>query len=422
MTETGTATNAVILYEADRLPQLFTVITEYEVVHLQQAGKLFELGFYGHCLLDLWAAAISNLRRKIEAYGIDLFEAIESELPGARKRVKREGDTLNERWEGVDDLNVVEGAQRLGIISKKAAQQLKNVNWLRSHASPAHPTDETVEKADVELAAVIVQRYVLSEDLPSPGFSVRDLIRPLKENDLANRFDVVREQLDTLNSSDRSAILGVLTDLVCKGESPGLANAEAFFPIVWEQATEDAKKRAGTRYHTLWMDVSTDDSADGNAASRLLDALVRTNGVKYVPDPTRAILFRRAAARLAKAKDKYYGWTDEEAEARTLVQLGTNVPDATFTEVYREILAIWFGNCWGRSEAHHILKPFIDGLSSQWIRRVVRLIMSDERVREELHQDKPKARCREFLEALKDRVALESDKKLIDDAVRSLER
>ena len=72
-------TNAVILYEVDRLPQLFTVTTDYELAHLQRAGSLFELGFHGHCLLDLWAAAISNLRRKIEAYGIDLFEAIESE-------------------------------------------------------------------------------------------------------------------------------------------------------------------------------------------------------------------------------------------------------------------------------------------------------------------------------------------------------
>jgi hypothetical protein len=420
MNETGTETYAVILYEVDRLPQLFAVTTDYERAHIEQASRLIELGFYGHCLLDLWAAAISNLRRKIEAYGIDLFEAIESELPGARKKVKRDGDTLNERWAGVDDLNVIAGAQRLGIISKKAAQQLKNVNWLRSHASPAHPTDEMVERADVELAAVIVQRYVFSEGLPSPGFSVRDLIRPLKESDLANRFDIVREQLDGLNSSDRSAIVGVLTDLVCKGESPGKANAEAFFPVVWEQAIEDVRKRVGTRYHTLWMDVSSDDSSDGNAASRLLDVLVRVNGVKYIPDPTRAILFRRAATRLAKAKDKYYGWKDEEAEARTLMQLGINIPESTFSEVYREILAVWFGNRWGHSEAHKILAPFIDVLSPKTIRKVVRLVMEDDRVREELHQEKPRKRALKFLETIRDRVVLESDKKLADDALQSL--
>lgn len=94
-------------------PGKVRIATEYEFAHFSRARELFELGYYGHCLLDLWAAAISNLRRKIEAYGIDLFEAIASELPGARKKVRRDGDTVNERWAGVDDLNVIEGAQRL---------------------------------------------------------------------------------------------------------------------------------------------------------------------------------------------------------------------------------------------------------------------------------------------------------------------
>lgn len=410
----------MILSEIDRIPEVFAVATDYEIAHFRRAHELFELDYYGHCLLDLWAAAIFNLRRKIEAYGIDLFEAIASELPGAKKKVRSDRDTLNERWAGVDDLNVIEGAQRLGIITKKAAQQLKNVNWLRSHASPAHPTDEMVEREDVAMAAVIVQRYVFSEDLPAPGFSVRDLIRPLKGSDLTDRCDTIREQLDNLSNADRSAIVGVFTDLICKGEVPGLTNAEMFFPAVWERATEDVKKRVGTRYHTLWMDPSTDDSADGNAASRLLDTLVRANGVKYVPDPTRAVLFRRAATKLRKAKDVYYGWREEEAVARTLVQLGMNVPDAVFLEVYREILAAWFGNYWGRSQSHHILWPFVDILSPKRIRDVVRLLASDERVREELYQSKPKARAREFLEDLKNRVALESDKKLVDDTIRSL--
>ena len=403
-------------------PGKVRIATEYEFAHFSRARELFELGYYGHCLLDLWAAAISNLRRKIEAYGIDLFEAIASELPGARKKVRRDGDTVNERWAGVDDLNVIEGAQRLGIITKKAAQQLKNVNWLRSHASPAHPTDEIVEREDVTMAAVIVQRYVFSEDLPPPGFSVRDLIRPLKESDLTDRFDIIKEQLDNLSNADRSAIVGVFTDLICRGEAPGLTNAEACFPVVWEQTTEDVKKRVGTRYHTLWMDDSTDDSADGNAVSRLLDTLVRVDGVRYIPDPTRAVLFRRAATKLRKAKDSYYGWSEEEAVARTLIQLGTNVPDAAFLEVYREILAVWFGNFWGRSPADRTLRPFVDALSPKRIRDIVRLVTSDERVREELRQNKPKSRAREFLEDLKDRVVLESDKKLVDDALRSLEQ
>jgi hypothetical protein len=39
---------------------------------LAQARRFFDGGFYDHALLDIWNAAVSNLRRRVEAYGVDI--------------------------------------------------------------------------------------------------------------------------------------------------------------------------------------------------------------------------------------------------------------------------------------------------------------------------------------------------------------
>src|SRR6266852_2955628 len=90
-----------------------------EARYLNKAAKLFNDEYYEESLLALWNAAITNLRRRIEAYNTDLFESVVKDVAG-RKNMRKDGSTLVERWSGVDDLLVLQGAARLGLISKRA--------------------------------------------------------------------------------------------------------------------------------------------------------------------------------------------------------------------------------------------------------------------------------------------------------------
>jgi hypothetical protein len=57
--------------------------------------------------------------------------------PG-RKKFDKNGETYSERWANVDDLVLLTGATRLGLLNKKAGKALEMINWMRNHASPAH--------------------------------------------------------------------------------------------------------------------------------------------------------------------------------------------------------------------------------------------------------------------------------------------
>ena len=98
-------------------------LDDSEKLTLQTARKLFDAEFYPQSLLEMWNAAANNIKRRVEAYGSDLFQSVIKDETG-RKSYNVNGDTINERWENVDDFVLIQGAKKLGLINKKAAKAL----------------------------------------------------------------------------------------------------------------------------------------------------------------------------------------------------------------------------------------------------------------------------------------------------------
>ncbi len=209
---------------------------------------------------------------------------------------------------------------------------------MRNHASAAHATEDRVEVEDVAAFALVLQKNLFEIPLPDPGHSVGSIFDPVKQTQLGPaELDLLRDQIRSLRPQDLRTCFGFLFDILAKGERPGLDNARELLPETWQHAPEELRKVAGSRYHTLTVAPQTDDSADKGARIRFLEVLVALKGVRYIPDAVRALLFRDAARRLAKAKDSGYGWKDESVAAEFLAELGTSVPSIAFEEVYQEI-------------------------------------------------------------------------------------
>lgn len=408
----------------DNLPTIFVAselkklpVSKDEIATLQQARELFDLGYCGHALLDIWNASISNLRRRVDAYGVDLWESVVKEDSGRRK-YDRNGETLSERWSGVDDLVLISGATKLGLLNKKAGKSLEMINWMRNHASPAHGNDQKVEKEDVVGLALILDRNLFKADMPDPGHSVSSLFSPIKLAPLTpDSAAVLADQIKALKLTDMRTAFGFLLDMLCSGGAPAGENAKILLPTAWKNAPDEIRKTAGTRYHSLRLDQSGDTSADKGAKTRLLDFLIGNDGVGYIPDGARAFLFRRAAKKLAIAKDTSYGWSEEEKAAKNLAQLGTSVPGVAFEEVYQEIASVYCGNYWGRSGAYEILEAFLDALNTTQIRRFARMFIENPRVQSELSQLKPKREAAKLLGELSARLTISSHKDEVDEAI-----
>ncbi len=390
--------------------EAFPYLDEREASYIEEAKQLFSINMHSYALVAIWNAAVCNLRRKVEAYGVDLWQSVVKSEAG-RKKYDSNADSLAGRWSDVDDYVLIEGANRLGLLDAKAAKSLEMINWMRNHASSAHDSDCRVGADDVIGLVLLIQNNLFAQKVPDPGHSIGSLFNPIKNQSLGSEeINSLKDQINSLDNKDIRTTFGFLVDMIVKGEEPSFTNAKELFPVIWERSSEDLKKQLGIKYHTYMLDPDSDESSDKNAKTRLIDLIVKYNAVKYIPEGTRARLFRRAAEKLAEAKDSMYGWGKEETASKNLLQLGTCVPSVAFEVVYQEILAVWCGNFWGCSGASTILQPFIDCLSTDQVITLAKLFRTNRRVREELHQARPNKVALGLLEKLKEKLTFETQK------------
>ncbi len=392
-----------------------------ENVMVSKASALMTAGFPEHALLELWNASIHNLRRRVETYSIDIFLSTTKSLSG-RNNYKKDGDTLAERWAGVDDLLLVEGATQIGVLSKKAGQSLKMIDWMRNHASPSHDSDECVSASDVIGLAMLLKTNLFDLPIPDPAHSPVALLDPLKNNTLTTaQVEMFTTEIKGFSNRDIRTIFGFAMDKITSGENPAYSNIQLLFPTIWEKATEELKSNFGLTYHNFVFNPSSDTSSDHSAADRLYEALLLVDGIKYLPDSSRAIIYRKLAKDLAKAKDTSYGWSLEESASKALKQVGVHVPSIAFEDVYQEILSVWCGNFWGRSNAHIILRDFIFSVPAKQQIEIAKFFLSNDRVRDELYQDRPFNKAIALLSEIKDNLQDDSQKTEIEQIIRQVQ-
>ena len=297
------------------------------------------------------------------------------------------------------------------------------IEWMRNHASPSHDTDEAVTSDDVVGLACIIKKNLFELSMPDPGHSPVGLLDPIKNTVLdETQIELIKQQIESYKNKDIRILFGFSLDVICNGEEPSYSNVLKLFPNIWGRATEDLKTNMGMKFHNYMFDPSIDSSDDENAKSRVYEALISVNGVQYIPDATRAIIYRKLSGNLRDAKNTLYGWNAEYREAKALAQAGIHVPSIAFEEVYQEILSVWCGNYWGRSQAHMVLRDFIYDVGTQDKLKISRLFLSNDRVREELFQTKPKRQAVSLLNEIMETMNVESHKSEIQKIIDEIEK
>ena len=116
-----------ILDNAVGIKDVFPLLVDREIEYINEAKGLFDSEFYSYSLLAIWNAAVNNLKRKVEAYGIELWSSVVKDESG-RKKYDKDGETIAERWSNVDDLVLIAGATKLGLLNPKAGKSLEMIN------------------------------------------------------------------------------------------------------------------------------------------------------------------------------------------------------------------------------------------------------------------------------------------------------
>lgn len=389
-------------------------IDEEEIEMLNDSINLLNVNYPKHALLELWNASVHNIRRRVEAYGVDIFISSNKKIKN-NKDYKPDRDTLGERRERIKDEDLLKGAVDLSIINRKTFQMLLNISWMRNHASASHDNSEEVTREDFNAFMNLISNNLFKTEFPEPTHSISTLLEPIKNSEIDDSLLInIRNQISNYSNRNIIRLFNFCLDAIINGEDPTYSNVKKIFPDVWNKANETQRKQMGSRFNNYFVFNNRNVEDNINIRTRLYELLVLVQGIKYIPDQTRALIYGDLIIPLRDAKNQSYGWKDEVIAAKALSEVGPFVPSIIFDSVYQEILTVWCGNFWGRSAAHEYLKDFIFKLQVQEKIKLANLFTNNDRVKSELFNEKPKQRALELLDEIKDSFNTEKHKGQIE--------
>lgn len=331
-----------------------------ESLYLSKFLAAVAAGLFDAALNYLWDETIGELRKRVAAYDLSyFFDLAVGSASEQRKSLKNEDDLSK-----VTDQDLIQAANRIGLVSDVGFQQLDLVRFMRNHASAAHPNQVELRAMQLLnfLETCIVEVILLPED--DVVVVIRRLLQNIKTQKLSKgdadttgaTFDrLPEEQADNLASGLSGIYTRVDTDAQTRD------NVRLILPKLWPHLTEDARRQFGVR--ALRFRVNQDDK-QANLARELLDAV---DGASYLPDKLKIPEIEVALEDLNSTHNNWNNFVNEVAPARALKRVVGNppeVPESVEQKYVHTVVYVYLTNGHGEAfSASPIYRELIDGFT-----------------------------------------------------------
>ena len=369
---------------------------------LEKTRIAIQSGLNDAAINYVWNLAMFDIQKKIVAYGIEYFSSA----------ISWDGKPLQtiEDLREVKDYQLITGAFGLGVIPNEAHFFLQQCREIRNNFSTAHFPMGEIDKLETYNFIKNCIKYVLTFDMPARGLQIKDLIESLT----LERLESV-EEINAIIESQSEKIHGpiihnLFTNFIKQDCDPNLKyNIRQIGPNLWELVSDEIRSNIASKFSSL-RDIKGKD-----AASEALEFLKLVNGVEYIPESFKEIIFKKHSQALL---DAHYGWNNfyhEPAYARDLASLGQNVPLSSIYTYVKAIMVSFLGNGYGIAKgAQQYNVQMISDLSQTGIRTLFKLLESDIDISRKLSNSSAVNRLYGVLDLIKDKTMLPKQKELFD--------
>lgn len=374
---------------------------------IEKAKVALTAGLNDAAINYFWNLVIFDLGKKILAYGIEYFA---SAINWDGKPLKSITD-LRE----VPDYLLINGAHALGIIGNESQYFIQQCRDIRNNFSTAHYPLGDLDNLETFNFIKNCIKYVLSFDLPAPGLQIKDLI----ERFIEEKYDDI-EEIRVIIESQSSKIHGpILHNLFSNFIRPDCEanlkhNIRLLSPYLWEIVDEEVKSSIGSKFASL-RDIKGKD-----AANEALEFLKTVNGVSYIPETFKEIIFKKHSQALIDAHFEWNNFYNEPSHSRELFSLGKDVPISAIHTYVKAITVSFIGNTYGiAGGAQEFNINMISELSQTGVRFLFKILKSDKDVIRELSNGNPINRLKDLMDLIKEKTMLPEQKTDFDFFVKA---
>jgi len=307
--------------------------------YLSKFSVSITVGLFDAALNFLWDEAILALRRLAAAIDLSYFFDTAEKRESYRSRLQNEEDLKL-----LDDFTLIDTCARVGLLSEVNRERLRHINYMRNHASAAHPNQSELTGQEMVAWLSSCLRYAITAKPDHAVIATKQLLANVRGILIPDKdIPVIAADFEKLGVERTDDLLwtlfGIYVDPSQKAECR--TNISKLAPHVWALASEDRKFQIGARHENFTK------QADQQRKTFADEFLVNVNGQQYRAEDVLAgeLLdkLRNLNAAHNAVNNFYNEWPHAKSLASSLPVSGV-VPRAARLEWVKIIVKCHIGN------------------------------------------------------------------------------
>ena len=336
-------------------------------------------------------------------YDLEYFYKVNAENNGRYQNLKTEDELAS-----ISDYDMLTTCNRMGLITDHVFEVFKHINYMRNHASAAHPTQSEIGAFDLLSWLDNCIKYAINAVPNDQAIKLKTLLYNMRKNDIPEcDFEYIGlniKGMPTIMAEDfLASIFGMYTDV--KTESRVIRNIEGIAKYAWEASTENKKHLLGEKYGLF---RKNGDSLRKERADKFLSIV---GGLSYKDEESISNEIKETLANLMTAHNGMNNFYNEFPWARQLDSLiPTNgvIPDSILREWVKTNIVCYCGNGMGYREgvdenAEPYYKKYIRNFDDKALIELLNL-MDDAVFTMDLDRKKPNDRFRKLCNGFSNRT------------------
>jgi hypothetical protein len=206
-------------------------------------------GLFDGALNYLWDETVKALRLQVIAFDVQYFYSVAEKISSRYRNLSKP-----EEIDQISEHDLLEGCRRIGLVTDVNYQRLEHVNYMRNHASAAHPNDSVIDGYEMLGWLTVCLKHAITAKPDHSLISIKQLLQNIRTIALpSSDFGAICDDLAKQPQERIDDFLWTLFGIYLDDKSAQHArdNIEGISPRVWAAATEDRKYEIGARFGTL---------------------------------------------------------------------------------------------------------------------------------------------------------------------------
>ena len=368
--------------------------------YLSKYTVAIAVGLFDGALNYLWDETVRSFRRLIIAFDLQYFYSIAEKISSRYKNLSNEDDI-----DQVNEHDLLEACRRIGLLSDVNYQRLEHVNYMRNHASAAHPNDNDIDGHEMLSWLTVCLKHAITASPDHSLIAVKQLLNNIRTEEIPiNDYaiigaDFIKQPIERIDDFLWSVFGLYTTD---KTTIETKQNIAGIAPYIWKAATEDRKYEIGAKFGVF---RKNGEVTRKNACEQFLQ---HVDGLKYKDEDSLAGEIIEKLENLNRAHFGSNNFYNEYPHAKALedsLPLNGLIPRASRAMWVKVISICFIGNGQGYREgvdesALTYYKKYINNFTESEIVEFIRLFGDPEFI-SPLARTKPDNRVRQLANILK---------------------